>query len=84
MTLCVLSASSQMGVGLGAAPVGMPAGLGTAPAVGGGLGDLFDLGGGVGMATAAYVPPKAVSLLVSVCERETFVSSVITNLLPQV
>lgn len=53
-----------MGVGLGGAPGGMPGALGGAPAVGGGLGDLFDLGGGVGMATGAYVPPKTVSLLV--------------------
>ncbi|XP_047674567.1 AP-1 complex subunit beta-1 isoform X2 [Tachysurus fulvidraco] len=51
-----------MGMGLGGAPVGAPAGLGGAPAVGGGLGDLFDLGGGVVMSTGAYVPPKTVWL----------------------
>lgn len=56
--------NTQMGVALGGAPAGMPAGLGGTPAVGGGLGDLFDLGGGVGMATGAYVPPRTVSLLV--------------------
>uniref|UniRef100_A0A671NGE5 AP-1 complex subunit beta-1-like n=1 Tax=Sinocyclocheilus anshuiensis TaxID=1608454 RepID=A0A671NGE5_9TELE len=33
-----------------------------APAVGGGLGDLFDLGGGVGMPTGSYVAPKTVWL----------------------
>ncbi|XP_060763530.1 AP-1 complex subunit beta-1 isoform X2 [Neoarius graeffei] len=58
-----IGGSPAMGVGLGGAPVGMPAGLGGAPAVGSGLSDLFDLGGGVGMATGAYVPPKAVWLL---------------------
>uniref|UniRef100_A0A8C1AW02 AP complex subunit beta n=1 Tax=Cyprinus carpio carpio TaxID=630221 RepID=A0A8C1AW02_CYPCA len=41
----------------------MPASLGGAPAVGGGLGDLFDLGGGVGMPTGSYVAPKTVWLL---------------------
>uniref|UniRef100_A0A673KCT2 AP complex subunit beta n=1 Tax=Sinocyclocheilus rhinocerous TaxID=307959 RepID=A0A673KCT2_9TELE len=40
----------------------MPAALGGAPAVGGGLGDLFDLGGGVGMPTGSYVAPKTVWL----------------------
>uniref|UniRef100_A0A3B1J054 Adaptor related protein complex 1 subunit beta 1 n=1 Tax=Astyanax mexicanus TaxID=7994 RepID=A0A3B1J054_ASTMX len=44
------------------APVGMPAGLGAAPAVGGGLGDLFDLGGGVGMTSGSYSPPRVVWL----------------------
>uniref|UniRef100_A0A673KKS0 AP complex subunit beta n=1 Tax=Sinocyclocheilus rhinocerous TaxID=307959 RepID=A0A673KKS0_9TELE len=53
---------SLMGAGLGAAPVAMPAALGGAPAVGGGLGDLFDLGGGVGMPTGSYVAPKTVWL----------------------
>lgn len=51
-----------MGMGLGGAPVGMAASFGGAPAVGGGLSDLFDLGGGVGMAAGAYVPPKTVSV----------------------
>uniref|UniRef100_A0A673GZ90 AP complex subunit beta n=1 Tax=Sinocyclocheilus rhinocerous TaxID=307959 RepID=A0A673GZ90_9TELE len=41
----------------------MPASLGGAPAVGGGLGDLFDLGGGVGMPTGSYVAPKTAWLL---------------------
>uniref|UniRef100_A0A674AZV8 Adaptor related protein complex 1 subunit beta 1 n=1 Tax=Salmo trutta TaxID=8032 RepID=A0A674AZV8_SALTR len=44
----------------GAAPAVMPASL-NAP-VGGGLGDLFDLGGGVGMPMGAYIPPKIVWL----------------------
>lgn len=51
-----------MGAGLGAAPAAMPAALGGGPAIGGGLGDLFDLGGGVGMPTGSYVPPKTVSI----------------------
>uniref|UniRef100_A0A671LNU6 AP-1 complex subunit beta-1-like n=1 Tax=Sinocyclocheilus anshuiensis TaxID=1608454 RepID=A0A671LNU6_9TELE len=54
---------SNMGAGLGVAPAAMPASLGGAPAVGGGLGDLFDLGGGVGMPTGSYVAPKTVWLL---------------------
>uniref|UniRef100_A0A8C7VGH0 AP complex subunit beta n=1 Tax=Oncorhynchus mykiss TaxID=8022 RepID=A0A8C7VGH0_ONCMY len=49
-----------MGAGFGAAPAVMPASL-NAP-VGGGLGDLFDLGGGVGMPMGAYIPPKTVWL----------------------
>lgn len=51
-----------MGAGLGVAPAAMPTALGGAPAVGGGLGDLFDLGGGVGMPSGSYFAPKAVSL----------------------
>uniref|UniRef100_A0A8C1RB63 AP complex subunit beta n=1 Tax=Cyprinus carpio TaxID=7962 RepID=A0A8C1RB63_CYPCA len=51
-----------MGAGLGVAPAAMPTALGIAPAVGGGLGDLFDLGGGVGMPTGSYVAPKTVWL----------------------
>uniref|UniRef100_A0A674DU69 AP complex subunit beta n=1 Tax=Salmo trutta TaxID=8032 RepID=A0A674DU69_SALTR len=51
---------SLMGSGFGAAPAVMPASL-NAP-VGGGLGDLFDLGGGVGMPMGAYIPPKTVWL----------------------
>ncbi|KAK2845322.1 hypothetical protein Q7C36_010176 [Tachysurus vachellii] len=57
-----IGGSPAMGMGLGGAPVGAPAGLGGAPPVGGGLGDLFDLGGSVVMTTGAYVPPKAVWL----------------------
>uniref|UniRef100_A0A8C2D081 AP complex subunit beta n=1 Tax=Cyprinus carpio TaxID=7962 RepID=A0A8C2D081_CYPCA len=53
---------SLMGAGLGVAPAAMPTALGVAPAVGGGLGDLFDLGGGVGMPTGSYVAPKTVWL----------------------
>lgn len=49
-----------MGAGFGAPPAVMPASFG-AP-MSGGLDDLFDLGGGVGMPTGAYVPPKTVSL----------------------
>uniref|UniRef100_A0A8C1P1B7 AP complex subunit beta n=1 Tax=Cyprinus carpio TaxID=7962 RepID=A0A8C1P1B7_CYPCA len=54
--------SDTMGAGLGVAPAAMPTALGIAPAVGGGLGDLFDLGGGVGMPTGSYVAPKTVWL----------------------
>uniref|UniRef100_A0A8C2D0H6 AP complex subunit beta n=1 Tax=Cyprinus carpio TaxID=7962 RepID=A0A8C2D0H6_CYPCA len=54
--------SDTMGAGLGVAPAAMPTALGVAPAVGGGLGDLFDLGGGVGMPTGSYVAPKTVWL----------------------
>ncbi|XP_029366904.1 AP-1 complex subunit beta-1 isoform X4 [Echeneis naucrates] len=50
---------SLMGGGFGAAPAAMPASF-TAP-VSGGLDDLFDLGGGVGMPMGAYSPPKTVS-----------------------
>ena len=50
----------QMGAGFGAPPAVMPASL-NAPAAGG-FGDLFDLGGGVGMPMGAYVPAKTVSL----------------------
>ncbi|XP_073696395.1 AP-1 complex subunit beta-1 isoform X4 [Garra rufa] len=57
-----IGGSPSMGAGLGAAPAAMPAALGGAPAVGGGLGDLFDLGGGVGMPTGAYVAPKTMWL----------------------
>ncbi|XP_038825668.1 AP-1 complex subunit beta-1-like isoform X2 [Salvelinus namaycush] len=55
-----IGGSPAMGVGFGAAPAVMPASL-SAP-VGGGLGDLFDLGGGVGMPMGAYIPPKTVWL----------------------
>ncbi|XP_029366902.1 AP-1 complex subunit beta-1 isoform X2 [Echeneis naucrates] len=52
--------SEPMGGGFGAAPAAMPASF-TAP-VSGGLDDLFDLGGGVGMPMGAYSPPKTVWL----------------------
>uniref|UniRef100_A0A4W6GAX3 AP complex subunit beta n=1 Tax=Lates calcarifer TaxID=8187 RepID=A0A4W6GAX3_LATCA len=51
---------STMGAGFGAPPAAMPASF-TAP-VSGGLDDLFDLGGGVGMPMGAYSPPKTVWL----------------------
>ncbi|XP_056157941.1 AP-1 complex subunit beta-1 [Lampris incognitus] len=55
-----IGGSTAMGAGFGAPPAVMPASL-NAP-VGGGLGDLFDLGGGVGMPMGAYIPPKTVWL----------------------
>ncbi|XP_041692313.1 AP-1 complex subunit beta-1 isoform X4 [Coregonus clupeaformis] len=55
-----IGGSPAMGAGFGVAPAVMPASL-NAP-VGGGLGDLFDLGGGVGMPMGAYIPPKTVWL----------------------
>ncbi|XP_014026135.1 AP-1 complex subunit beta-1 isoform X2 [Salmo salar] len=55
-----IGGSPAMGSGFGAAPAVMPASL-NAP-VGGGLGDLFDFGGGVGMPMGAYIPPKTVWL----------------------
>nr|XP_046203180.1 AP-1 complex subunit beta-1 isoform X4 [Oncorhynchus gorbuscha]XP_046203181.1 AP-1 complex subunit beta-1 isoform X4 [Oncorhynchus gorbuscha]XP_046203182.1 AP-1 complex subunit beta-1 isoform X4 [Oncorhynchus gorbuscha] len=55
-----IGGSPAMGAGFGAAPAVMPTSL-NAP-VGGGLGDLFDLGGGVGMPMGAYIPPKTVWL----------------------
>lgn len=55
MLLC----DPQMGAGFTAAPAAMPASF-NAPASGG-LDDLFDLGGGVGMPMGAYTPPKTVS-----------------------
>ncbi|XP_065106490.1 AP-1 complex subunit beta-1 isoform X2 [Paramisgurnus dabryanus] len=57
-----IGGSPSMGAGLGVAPAVMPSALGSTPAVGGGLGDLFDLGGGVGMPSGSYVPPKAMWL----------------------
>ncbi|XP_055055024.1 AP-1 complex subunit beta-1 isoform X2 [Misgurnus anguillicaudatus] len=57
-----IGGSPSMGAGLGVAPAVMPTALGSTPAVGGGLGDLFDLGGGVGMPSGSYVPPKAMWL----------------------
>ncbi|XP_013869778.1 AP-1 complex subunit beta-1 isoform X4 [Austrofundulus limnaeus] len=51
-----LGGSSAMGAGFGAAPAAMPA------PVSGGLDDLFDLGGGVGMPMGAFSPPKIVWL----------------------
>ncbi|XP_055055022.1 AP-1 complex subunit beta-1 isoform X1 [Misgurnus anguillicaudatus] len=61
-TLGDIGGSPSMGAGLGVAPAVMPTALGSTPAVGGGLGDLFDLGGGVGMPSGSYVPPKAMWL----------------------
>ncbi|KAM4616525.1 AP-1 complex subunit beta-1 isoform 1-T3 [Polymixia lowei] len=55
-----IGGSPAMGAGFGAPPTVMPASL-NAP-VGGGLGDLFDLGGGVGMPMGAYIPSKTVWL----------------------
>lgn len=49
----------QIGAGFGAAPAAVPPAF-SAP-VSGGLDDLFDLGGGVGMPMGAYSPPKTVS-----------------------
>ncbi|XP_018604589.2 AP-1 complex subunit beta-1 isoform X2 [Scleropages formosus] len=56
-----IGGSPAIGAGFGGTPAVMPASL-NAP-VGGGLGDLFDLGGGVGTTTSAYVAPKTVWLL---------------------
>ncbi|XP_041957315.1 AP-1 complex subunit beta-1 isoform X2 [Alosa alosa] len=55
-----IAGSPAMGAGLASAPVVMPASLG-AP-VSSGLDDLFDLGGGVGMPTGAFVVPKTIWL----------------------
>ncbi|XP_042561716.1 AP-1 complex subunit beta-1-like, partial [Clupea harengus] len=55
-----IAGSPAMGTGLASAPVGLPASL-SAP-VSSGLDDLFDLGGGVGMPTGAYVVPKTIWL----------------------
>lgn len=62
MTLNVnmLLCNPQIGAGFGAPPAAMPASF-SAP-VSGGLDDLFDLGGGVGMPMGAYSAPKTVSL----------------------
>lgn len=49
----------QMGAGFGVPPSAVPASF--TPPVSGGLDDLFDLGGGVGMPVGAYSPPKTVS-----------------------
>uniref|UniRef100_A0A8C4IMC1 AP complex subunit beta n=1 Tax=Dicentrarchus labrax TaxID=13489 RepID=A0A8C4IMC1_DICLA len=51
---------SLMGAAFGAPPAVMPASF-SAP-VSGGLDDLFDLGGGVGMPMGAYSPPKTIWL----------------------
>uniref|UniRef100_A0A3P8R6L8 AP complex subunit beta n=1 Tax=Astatotilapia calliptera TaxID=8154 RepID=A0A3P8R6L8_ASTCA len=56
MLLC----NPQIGAGFGAPPAAMPASF-SAP-VSGGLDDLFDLGGGVGMPMGAYSAPKTVWL----------------------
>ncbi|KAM4578715.1 AP-1 complex subunit beta-1 isoform 3-T6 [Fundulus diaphanus] len=55
-----LGGSSAMGAGFGAPPAAAAAPF-SAP-VSGGLDDLFDLGGGVGMPMGAYSPPKTVWL----------------------
>ncbi|XP_007572138.1 AP-1 complex subunit beta-1 isoform X4 [Poecilia formosa] len=55
-----LGGSSAMGAGFGAPPAA-PAASFSAP-VSGGLDDLFDLGGGVGMPMGTYSPPKTVWL----------------------
>ncbi|XP_068461333.1 AP-1 complex subunit beta-1 isoform X2 [Clinocottus analis] len=55
-----LGGNSAMGTGFGAPPAVMPASF-NAPASGG-LDDLFDLGGGVGMPMGAFNPPKTVWL----------------------
>uniref|UniRef100_A0A6Q2X0H8 AP complex subunit beta n=1 Tax=Esox lucius TaxID=8010 RepID=A0A6Q2X0H8_ESOLU len=60
ISYCNMVLVPQMGAGFGAVPAVMPASL-NAP-MGGGLGDLFDLGGGVGMPLGAYIPPKTVWL----------------------
>uniref|UniRef100_A0A8C5BAA2 AP complex subunit beta n=1 Tax=Gadus morhua TaxID=8049 RepID=A0A8C5BAA2_GADMO len=56
----LLTPLSLMGSGFGAPAAVMPSSL-NAP-VGGGLGDLFDLGGGVGMPMGTFVPPKTLWL----------------------
>lgn len=50
----------QIGAGFGASPAAVPPAF-SAP-VSGGLDDLFDLGGSVGMPMGVYSPPKTVSL----------------------
>ncbi|XP_063345021.1 AP-1 complex subunit beta-1 isoform X4 [Pelmatolapia mariae] len=55
-----LGGSPAIGAGFGAPPAAMPASF-SAP-VSGGLDDLFDLGGGVGMPMGAYSAPKTVWL----------------------
>ncbi|XP_078141334.1 AP-1 complex subunit beta-1 isoform X2 [Centroberyx gerrardi] len=55
-----IGGSPAMGAGFGAAPAVMLASFNTP--VGGGLSDLFDLGGGVGMPMGAYIPSKTVWL----------------------
>ncbi|KAM4576476.1 AP-1 complex subunit beta-1 isoform 3-T4 [Odontesthes bonariensis] len=55
-----LGGSPAMGAGFGAAPAAVPASF--TPPISGGLDDLFDLGGGVGMPMGAYTPAKTVWL----------------------
>ncbi|XP_073321759.1 AP-1 complex subunit beta-1 isoform X1 [Pagrus major] len=55
-----LGGSPAMGAGFGAPPATMPASF--PPPVSGGLDDLFDLGGSVGMPMGAYSPPKSIWL----------------------
>ncbi|XP_032823634.1 AP-1 complex subunit beta-1-like isoform X4 [Petromyzon marinus] len=54
-----MGGTPAMSGGMGG-PAVMPASL--AAPVGGGLGDLFDLAGGIGMPTGTYVPPKTMWL----------------------
>uniref|UniRef100_A0A8C4QHQ4 AP complex subunit beta n=1 Tax=Eptatretus burgeri TaxID=7764 RepID=A0A8C4QHQ4_EPTBU len=54
-----IGGTSAMSGGLGG-PAVMPSSLG--PPAGGGLGDLYELAGGIGMPTGTYVPPKSVWL----------------------
>lgn len=68
-----------MGAGFGAQPAAMPASF-AAPASGG-LDDLFDLGGGVGMPTGAYSPPKTVSCCCFLIIRERDTMNNVTRLL---
>uniref|UniRef100_A0A673CHF9 AP complex subunit beta n=1 Tax=Sphaeramia orbicularis TaxID=375764 RepID=A0A673CHF9_9TELE len=56
----VMLCDPQMAAGFGAPPAVMPTSF-NAP-VSGGLDDLFDLGGGVGMPMGSYSPPKTVWL----------------------
>ncbi|XP_032371744.1 AP-1 complex subunit beta-1 isoform X5 [Etheostoma spectabile] len=55
-----LGGGPAIGTGFGAPPATMPASFNVP--VSGGLDDLFDLGGGVGMAMGAFNPPKTVWL----------------------
>lgn len=60
LSVSVFLRDPQIGAGFGAPPAAMPASF-NAP-VSGGLDDLFDLGGGVGMPMGVNSPPKSVSL----------------------
>lgn len=50
---------TKITTGFGAPPAALPASFNTP--VSGGLDDLFDLGGGVGLPMGAFIPPKTVS-----------------------